>query len=424
MSRSSIKYQIVKKDDTLYYLSSQNTQDYQNIPKKEPCIGALQTILIISIYFVLSIGLTFYQKWLFKTYGFNFPLGAVTCHLFVKFVLSALIRCIRLCYKGPQYHVKLTWQNIICSLAPPGIASGFDVALSNWSIALITISLYTMTKSSTIVFILGFSLIFKLEKKSWSLIAIVATISGGLFMFTYKSTQFHVLGFILCLLASFSSGLRWTMAQVIMQKSKLGLRNPIDMIYYMQPWMLLPVIPITLWFEGPEMYNNFKNINWNDFEPIMLTVAAVNSGAVLAFVMEITEFLVVTYTSSLTLSVTGIFKEICILILAFEWKGDHISGLNFVGLLLCLGGIILHVIQKVLFNRSKVIESLELNDNSLASNSSKKEDGIDANLPLLTQKSSSLINLLTTDFTSDEEDDIKMKENSSQVLSNILQRRE
>ncbi|XP_043677017.1 solute carrier family 35 member C2 isoform X1 [Vespula pensylvanica] len=424
MSRSSIKYQIVKKDDTLYYLSSQNTQDYQNIPKKEPCIGALQTILIISIYFVLSIGLTFYQKWLFKTYGFNFPLGAVTCHLFVKFILSALIRCIRLCYKGSQYYVKLTWQNIICSLAPPGIASGLDVALSNWSIALITISLYTMTKSSTIVFILGFSLIFKLEKKSWSLIAIVATISGGLFMFTYKSTQFHVLGFILCLLASFSSGLRWTMAQVIMQKSKLGLQNPIDMIYYMQPWMLLPVIPITLWFEGPEMYNNFKNINWNDFEPIMLTVAAVNSGAVLAFAMEITEFLVVTYTSSLTLSVTGIFKEICILILAFEWKGDHISGLNFVGLLLCLGGIILHVIQKVLFNRSKVIESLELSDNSVASNSSKKEDGIDTNLPLLTQKSSSLINLLTTDFTSDEEDDIKMKENSSQVLSNILQRRE
>ncbi|XP_035739298.1 solute carrier family 35 member C2-like isoform X1 [Vespa mandarinia] len=424
MSRSSIKYQIVKKDDTLYYLSSKNTQDYQNIPKKEPCIGAVQTILIISIYFVLSIGLTFYQKWLFKTYGFNFPLGAVTCHLIVKFALSALIRCIRLCYKGPQYHVKLTWQSIICSLAPPGIASGFDVALSNWSIALITISLYTMTKSSTIVFILGFSLIFKLEKKSWSLIAIVATISGGLFMFTYKSTQFHVLGFILCLLASFSSGLRWTMAQVIMQKSKLGLQNPIDMIYYMQPWMLLPVIPITLWFEGPEMYNNLKSINWNNSEPIMLTVAAVNSGAILAFVMEITEFLVVTYTSSLTLSVTGIFKEICILILAFEWKGDHISGLNFVGLLLCLGGIILHVIQKVLLNRSKVIESLELSDNSLPSNSSKKEDGIDANLPLLTQKSSSLINLLTTDFTSDEEDDIKMKENSSQVLSNILQRRE
>lgn len=71
-----------------------------------------------------------------------------------------------------------------------------------------------------------------------------------------------------------------------------------------------------------------------------------------------------------------------------------------------------------------MIESLELSDNSVASNSSKKEDGIDTNLPLLTQKSSSLINLLTTDFTSDEEDDIKMKENSSQVLSNILQRRE
>lgn len=424
MSRPSIKYQIVKKDDTSYYLSSQNTQDCPNVVKREPCVGVLQATLIISIYFVLSVSLTFYQKWLFKTYGFNFPLGAVTCHLVVKFLLSAIIRCIRLCYKGPQYHVKLTWQSIICSLAPPGIASGLDVALSNWSIALITISLYTMTKSTTIVFILGFSLIFKLEKKSWSLIAIVGTISGGLLMFTYKSTQFHVLGFMLCLLASFSSGLRWTMAQVIMQKSKLGLRNPIDMIYYMQPWMLLPVIPITLWFEGSEMYSNLKSINWNDSYSIMLTVTAVNAGAILAFVMEITEFLVVTHTSSLTLSVTGIFKEICILILAFEWKGDHISGLNFIGLLLCLGGIILHVIQKIILHRTKAVESLELNDKSLVNNSSKKEDGIDANLPLLTQKSSSLINLLTTDFTSDEEEDIKTKDNSSEVLSNILQRRE
>lgn len=74
--------------------------------------------------------------------------------------------------------------------------------------------------------------------------------SGGLIMFTYKSSQFHVFGFSLCLLASLSSGLRWTMAQLIIQKSKLGLNNPIDVIYYMQPWMLLAVIPIAVWFEG------------------------------------------------------------------------------------------------------------------------------------------------------------------------------
>jgi solute carrier family 35, member C2 len=52
-------------------------------------------------------------------------------------------------------------------------------------------------------------------------------ISSGLFLFTYKSTEFDLLGFILLLIASFSSGARWTLAQLVMQKSKLGLHNPI-----------------------------------------------------------------------------------------------------------------------------------------------------------------------------------------------------
>jgi solute carrier family 35 protein C2 len=52
-------------------------------------------------------------------------------------------------------------------------------------------------------------------------------ISAGLFLFTYKSTEFDLLGFILLLIASFSSGARWTLAQLVMQKSKLGLQNPI-----------------------------------------------------------------------------------------------------------------------------------------------------------------------------------------------------
>lgn len=80
--------------------------------------------------------------------------------------------------------------------------------------------------------------------------SIVGTISGGLIMFTYESTQFRAFGFIVCLLAAFSSGIRWTMAQMVMQKSKLGLNNPIDIIYHIQPWMFISVLPMAVWFEG------------------------------------------------------------------------------------------------------------------------------------------------------------------------------
>ncbi|XP_015607112.1 solute carrier family 35 member C2 [Cephus cinctus] len=425
MPRSNVKYEIANQDaDTSDYFLS-HVQEFQNSTTMQTSFSRkiLQTILLISLYFVLSIGLTFYQKWVLKSYGFDYPLGVVVCHLVTKFLLATLVRCIRKCCCG-KHPVRLPWQTIIWSLGAPGIASGLDIGFSNWAISLITVFLYTMTKSTTIIFILGFALLFKLERKSCSLLGIVVMISGGLMMFTYKSTQFHILGFLLCLFASFSSGLRWTMAQIIMQRSKLGLGNPVDMMYYMQPWMLLAVLPNALWFEGSKIYTGLVNTDWNDSETVGLTFIIVLGGAILAFCMEVAEFLVVTHTSSLTLSVSGIFKEICTLFLAYEWEGDQMSGLNFIGLLMCLGGIVLHVIQKLLISKKQTIDDLELQSNSVTTNGTKSEDQIDINLPLLNQKSRSLTNVLNNYSSSDEEEEAKPEDTSLDDLLNILQRRE
>lgn len=90
---------------------------------------------------------------------------------------------------------------------------------------------------------------------------------------------------------------------------------------------------------------------------------------------------------------------------------------------MCLGGIMLHVVQKVLVNRKKVIDNLEL-QSKVTSNSAKHEEGTDSNVPLLTGKSTSLMNLLNAEFSSDEDGNLREGDNSSQILSDILQRRE
>ncbi|CAH1992419.1 unnamed protein product [Acanthoscelides obtectus] len=70
-------------------------------------------------------------------------------------------------------------------------------------------------------------------------------------------------------------------------------------------------------------------------------------GAFIAFFMEFSEVTVVTYTSSLTLGIAGIFKEIFQLVLSVEYAGDQLSPLNVVGLCVCLGGITCHVVHKI-----------------------------------------------------------------------------
>ena len=86
------------------------------------------------------------------------------------------------------------------------IVASLDIALSQWSFEYIDVALYTVTKSTSIVFILMWAILLKLEQKHWSLVVIVLMISTGLAMFTYKSTDFVFIGFIMVLSASFLSG--------------------------------------------------------------------------------------------------------------------------------------------------------------------------------------------------------------------------
>uniref|UniRef100_A0A182ITB7 Sugar phosphate transporter domain-containing protein n=2 Tax=Anopheles atroparvus TaxID=41427 RepID=A0A182ITB7_ANOAO len=308
------------------------------------------TLVLIVCYFAMSIGLTFYQSHLLQQ--FRLPLFVVLYHLVIKLILSAVVRVVLRCVtKKPR--ILLDWRTSVRKILPTGLASGIDISFSNWGLELVKISLYTMTKSTTIVFILIFAILLKLEKKSWSLGAIVIMISGGLFMFTYKSTQFDALGFSFLLFASLSSGIRWTFAQLIMQKSKLGLHNPIDMIFHMQPWMILSVLPFTIGFEGQKLVEGYYLVQTMARSVVLDMWLKISFGAFIAFAMEVSEFMVLTNTSSLTLSVVGIFKEICQLVLAVKLNHEYLSTVNVLGLVMCLGGICCHVVHKFVTYREE-----------------------------------------------------------------------
>ncbi|CAH0386630.1 unnamed protein product [Bemisia tabaci] len=210
----------------------------------------LTTISVIASYFVLSISLIYYQKWLIARC--KFPLSIVTVHIILKFFLSAIFRKLWEMITSRK-RKSLSWQNSILKIAPVGVTSGLDIGFSNWSLEFIAVSLYAMTKSTSVIFILFFALLLHLEEKSWSIVLIVMMISGGLAMFTYHSAEFHFIGFILALLGSISSGVRWTLSQFLMQRSEMGLKNPLDMMYHVQPWIFVSIIPLMLLFEGTDI---------------------------------------------------------------------------------------------------------------------------------------------------------------------------
>ncbi|XP_057385535.1 solute carrier family 35 member C2 isoform X1 [Balaenoptera acutorostrata] len=328
---------------------------------------AVLTLGLVLLYYCFSIGITFYNKWLTKS--FHFPLFMTMLHLAVIFLFSALSRALVQC-SSHRARVVLSWTDYLRRVAPTDCPAalrevqGLPLTLSSPLIVLwvrapsssgtswvIFPRRYTMTKSSAVLFILIFSLIFKLEELRAALVLVVVLIAGGLFMFTYKSTQFNAEGFALVLGASFIGGIRWTLTQMLLQKAELGLQNPVDTMFHLQPLMLLGLFPLFAVFEGLHLSTSEKIFRFQDTGLLLRVLGSLFLGGILAFGLGFSEFLLVSRTSSLTLSIAGIFKEVCTLLLAAHLLGDQISLLNWLGFALCLSGISLHIALKALHSR-------------------------------------------------------------------------
>jgi len=262
----------------------------------------------------------------------------------VIFVLAGFCRKGRQIITGKQ-SVVLSWRQYMRSIVPIAIASAMDIAFSNWSMVYITVSLYTMIKSTSVLFILAFALGLGLEKWRNSLIIVISLIALGLFLFVFKMTDFNFFGFSLALTASALSGARWTLSQVLTQKAELGLSNPIDTLFHLQPVMAVAMAPILFIHGVLPFLTTSKLFGANSWHIWMPDSARLLGGAFLAFFLGLSEYLLVSKTSGLTFSLSGILKELATMLFALK-DGDQLVFINWVGFIICVIGIKVHAYFK------------------------------------------------------------------------------
>jgi len=118
------------------------------------------------------------------------------------------------------------------------------------------------------------------------------------------------------------------------------------MVYHVQPIMILALLPFAIGFESTRVATSVSLMRFTSLSTFIQTISLVAVGGFIAFLMECAEFLLVSYTSGLTLSVAGIVKEIISLTLAVIFQSSDISAINMLGLVICMTGITLHVLRK------------------------------------------------------------------------------
>jgi solute carrier family 35 protein C2 len=107
-----------------------------------------------------------------------------------------------------------------------------------------------MCKSSTLVFVLGFAFLFRLEKYSLRLVGVVLLITFGVFLMVLDTTAVSVPGIIMVFSASALAGLRWALTETVMHKQSMGLSNPFATMFWLAPISAVVLAIVSIGIEG------------------------------------------------------------------------------------------------------------------------------------------------------------------------------
>ncbi|CAD6889817.1 unnamed protein product [Tilletia caries] len=314
--------------------------------------SAALNLLLIASWYLFSTLISLYNKWMFdkKHYDFAYPLFVTCFHMIVQAILSASALCIferQLVAKRPNgRRERPTVAEWGTKVVPCGVATALDVGLSNLSLKTITLTFYTMCKSSNLAFVLFFAFVLRLEKVRLSLIGIIGLITIGVIMMVAAETQFVLVGAIEVLTASVMGGLRWALAQMLLDGRKnanggMGMaRNPIATIFWLAPVMAVSMAVASMVMEDWRVV--LRSRHFRDGAASLKTLGLVTAPGVLAFCMHLSEFALIQRTSVVTLSVAGIFKEVSTIILASTIFGDELTPINVTGLCITILGIVLY----------------------------------------------------------------------------------
>lgn len=293
--------------------------------------------------------------------GFSFPLFTTSMHMLVQFSLASLVLYVMPRFRPQSEHgadssssPKMTFRGLfnlvsrwfyLTRLGPCGVATGLDIGLGNMSLKFISLTFFTMCKSSALAFVLLFAFIFKLETPSVRLVVIIAAMTLGVVLMVFGEVNFDLLGFLLIISSSFFSGFRWAVTQILLLRHP-ATSNPFASIFFLAPIMFVSLLILAVPVEtfgalgtglGALMAEKGMFVG-----PLLLLFPGM-----LAFCMTCAEYALLQRTSVVTLSICGIFKEVVTITAAEIVYHDPLTSIN-------LGGLVVTICSIAAYNYTKV----------------------------------------------------------------------
>jgi drug/metabolite transporter (DMT)-like permease len=211
-----------------------------------------------------------------------------------------------------------------------------SVVSGNISLRLLPVSFNQAVGATTPFFTAVFAYFLTLRRQDWLVYGALIPVVTSVMIASGGEPSFHLYGFAMCIMATAARALK-SVVQGILLSSEGEKLNSMNLLLYMAPIALVVLVPATLLLE-PNVAGITVALARKDV--LMLLLMFVNS--TMAYIVNLTNFLVTKHISALTLQVLGNAKGAVAVVVSILLFRNPVSVVGMVGYSLTVFGVFLY----------------------------------------------------------------------------------
>ncbi|KAH0425731.1 DUF250 domain membrane protein [Colletotrichum camelliae] len=274
-----------------------------------------------------------FNKWLLDTAGFKYPVILTFWHLVFSTLATQVLARTTSLLDG-RHKVKMTGRVYLRAIVPIGLLYSGSLVCSNLVYLYLSVSFIQMLKAGAPVAVLIISWIWGVAEPSMKTFYNVLLIVAGVALASFGEIEFSWIGFIFQMGGIVFEGIRLVMIQVLLKGDESAQKmDPLVSLYY-----YAPVCAVMNFFVA--WASEFGKFKVEDLHRTGISMLLLN--AAVAFMLNVSSVFLIGKTSGLVMTLTGILKNILLIIASvLIWK-TSITFMQFVGYAVALFGLVIY----------------------------------------------------------------------------------
>ncbi|KAH8883599.1 TPT-domain-containing protein [Thozetella sp. PMI_491] len=290
---------------------------------------SIHPAVYIGLWIGLSSSVILFNKWVLATAKFDFPLFLTTWHMAFATLMTQIMARFTTTLDS-RLKVPMDTATYCRAIVPIGIMFSVSLICGNLAYLYLSVSFIQMLKATNVVATLLATWAFGMAQPNMKPLLNVLVIVFGVAIASFGELKFELTGFLFQVGGIIAEALRLVMVQRILSSPEFKM-DPLVSVYYYAPACAVINGVFTLFIEVPRM--SMASI-------LNLGIITLIANAFVAFLLNVSVVLLIGKTSAVVLTLSGVLKDILLVMASMVIFGDPVTGQQYIGYSIALGGLV------------------------------------------------------------------------------------